>query len=143
MFYERLDDFFIIGLLEPALFFQRNSFQFFTHSNQLLQRDEPTIHIFKALMERLANGVIKSETLRSIKSITDLALNDQNIFIYLKNTYFGLQTNAKLKALLNKGDISEYQSKNFMKQHISTIDLPLIFNKFPISDEIIVEMVHG
>ena len=98
MFYERLDDFFINGLFEPALFFQQNSFQFFTHPNQLLQRDETTIHILKALMERLANGVVKSATLRSIKSITDLALNDENIFIDLKNTYFGLQTNAKTES---------------------------------------------
>ena len=74
---------------------------FFTHFNQVLQRDELTIHILRASIERLAkrlaNSVVKSEALKSMKSIIDLDLNDENIFIDPENTYLGLQTNSKLK----------------------------------------------
>lgn len=66
----------------------------------------------KNLAKRLANHVAEPETLKSMKSITELNLNDENIFIDPKNTYLGLQANFKLKAFLNEGDISEYEYKN-------------------------------
>ena len=61
------------------------------------------------LDKRLANRAVEPETLRSMKSIIDSDLNDENIFIDSKNTYLDLQTNSKLKANLNEGDISDYQ----------------------------------
>ena len=64
------------------------------------------------LAKRLANRV-EPETLRSMKSIIDLVLNDENIIINLKNIYLGLQSNSKMKALLNEGNIFEYQYKKF------------------------------
>ena len=41
----------------------------------------------KRLVTRLANLLVEPETLRSMKSIMDLDLNDENIFIDPKNTY--------------------------------------------------------
>ena len=51
------------------------------------------------LAKRLANQVVEPETLKSMKSITDLDLNDENILIDPKNTYLGLQTNSNLKVV--------------------------------------------
>ena len=63
--FERVDEFFRNPLLEPELLFQSSAVKFFTYFNQLLQRDEPTIHILRASMERLTkrlvNRVVESE----------------------------------------------------------------------------------
>ena len=63
--FERVDEFFRNPLLEPELLFPSSAVQFFTYFNQLLQRDEPTIHILRESMERLTkrlvNRVVESE----------------------------------------------------------------------------------
>ena len=42
------------------------------------------------LAKRLANRAVEPEIRRSIKSIIDWGLNDENIFIDPENTYLGL-----------------------------------------------------
>ena len=92
------------------------------------------------LTKRPANLVVEPVTLRGMKSIIDLDLNDENIFLDPKNTYLCLQTNSKLKALLNEGDISEYQYKKFHEAAHPCYRYALDYmqKKFPISHEIIV-----
>ena len=85
--FERLDQFFRNPLLEPALPFQSNTIQFFTHFYLLLEIDEAAIHILRESIERLtkrlANCVVEPETLRRMKSTIDLDLNDENNLLIL------------------------------------------------------------
>ena len=74
-------------IAQANITFQHKCSQFFTHFNQLLQRDES----IERLAKRLANRVVEPETLKSMKSIIDLNLNDEK-----KNLV--LQTNSKMKA---------------------------------------------
>ena len=85
--FERLDQFFTNPLLEPALPFQSNTIQFFTHFYLLLEIDEAAIHILRESIERLAkrlaNRVVEPETLRRMKSTVDLDLNHENNLLIL------------------------------------------------------------
>ena len=80
-------------IAQANITFQHKCSQFFTHFNQLLQRDESTFlrASIERLAKRLANRVVEPETLKSMKSIIDLNLNDEK-----KNLV--LQTNSKMKA---------------------------------------------
>ena len=59
------------------------------------------------LAKRQANCAVEPETLRKMKSIIDLDLNNENIFLDPKNI-----TNSKVKTFLNEGGISKYPCKN-------------------------------
>ena len=59
------------------------------------------------LAKRQANCAVEPETLRKMKSIIDLDLDNENIFLDPKNT-----TNSKVKTFLNEGGISKYPCKN-------------------------------
>ena len=59
------------------------------------------------LAKRQANRVVEPETLRRMKSIIDLDLDNENIFLDPKNI-----TNSKVKTFLNEGGISKYPCKN-------------------------------
>ena len=64
------------------------------------------------LAKRQANRVVEPETLRRMKSIIDLDLDNENIFLDPKNILVYI-TNSKVKAFLNEGSISKYPCKNF------------------------------
>ena len=49
--FRRLNDWFSNPLLEPALLFNQCAISIFTNFNLLLQREEPTIHLFRLFME--------------------------------------------------------------------------------------------
>lgn len=59
------------------------------------------------LAKRQANCAVEPETLRKMKSIIDLDLDNENIFLDPKNI-----TNSKVKTFLNEGGISKYPCKN-------------------------------
>lgn len=59
------------------------------------------------LAKRQANCPVEPETLRKMKSIIDLDLDNENIFLDPKNI-----TNSKVKTFLNEGGISKYPCKN-------------------------------
>ena len=96
------------GLKDIMIFFELISY--------CKEMNQPFTYL-RASIDRLAKGLtnraVEPEALRSMKSIIDLDLNDENIFLDPKNTYLGLQTNSKLKALLNEGGIPNYPYKKF------------------------------
>ena len=59
------------------------------------------------LAKRQANCAVEPETLRKMKSIIDLDLDNENIFLDPKNI-----TNSKVKTFLNEGGISKNPCKN-------------------------------
>ena len=59
------------------------------------------------LAKRQANCAVEPETVRKMKSIIDLDLDNENIFLDPKNI-----TNSKVKTFLNEGGISKYPCKN-------------------------------
>ena len=59
------------------------------------------------LAKRQANCAVEPETLIKMKSIIDLDLDNENIFLDPKNI-----TNSKVKTFLNEGGISKYPCKN-------------------------------
>ena len=89
----------------------------FMDFNLLLQREEPTIHILKSAMEKLGKKLAKRimipEKLRDISSITDIDLESPDNFKGAKILYVGTVTKNTLTELLNEGDITAPQHKNF------------------------------
>ena len=57
--FQRLEEKFTNPLLEPGLLFLSSALPLFTHFNQLLEREEPTIHILKSAIEGLRKKVAK------------------------------------------------------------------------------------
>ena len=68
------------SLLEPALLFLSSAIPLFTHFNQLLQREEPTIHILKSaihgLRKKVAKRIMLPTKVREVSSISEIDLND-------------------------------------------------------------------
>ena len=57
--FQRLEEKFTNPLLEPNLLFLSSTFPLFTHFNQLLQREDPTIHILNSSIEGPGKKVAK------------------------------------------------------------------------------------
>ena len=140
--YKRLRDAFSNPLLVPVLLFHSASIHFFTHFNKLLQRSEPTIHVLQtsmlSLAKKISNCIVKPQVLVHAK-ITDVNLNEEDIFIEHKNIYLGGTTKHTLNKLLNEGDISDAQyNKFFLAAHCHfKSSLAYILGKFPLKEELI------
>ena len=63
------------------------------------------------LAKRQANCAVEPETVRKMKSIIDLDLDNENIFLDPKNILVYI-TNFKVKFFLIEGGISKYPCKN-------------------------------
>ena len=65
------------------MLFQTSAQPLFTHTNMLLQRQEPTIHILKSSMEamgrKLAMQIMKPDKLREITKLLDIDLESPDI----------------------------------------------------------------
>ena len=99
--------------LEKALFFSQTAISIFTNFNLLFQHEEPTVHRTKASMKhlgrKLATRIIKPTALRGIRSISDIDLTDDSIFIEPKSIFLGGTTKATLNRLLGEGDVSQHK----------------------------------
>ena len=56
--FQRIQEKFNNPLLKPALLFLSSALPLFTHVNQLLQREEPTIHILQFAIEKKRPNVL-------------------------------------------------------------------------------------
>ena len=135
-FIKRLRDAFSNPLREPVLLLHSASIQLFTHFNKLLQRSEPTIHVLQtsmlSLAKNISNRTVKPQVLVHAK-ITDVNLNEEEIFIEHKNIYLGETTKHTLNKLLNEGDISDaqYYNKFFLAAPaISKVHLHIFWENF-------------
>ena len=89
--FQRLCMKFTNPLLEPCMLFLSSALLLFTHFNQLLQREEPTIHILKSSMEslgkKLAKRIMLPIKVKEISSISDIDLDDPENFMNTQDIY--------------------------------------------------------
>ena len=115
--FQRFEKKFTKPLLEPALLFLSSALPLFTHFNQLLLREEPTIHILKSAIEGLGKKVAKCIILptkvRQVSGISEIDLNDSQNFMDTQDIYLGVLTKNMLKRFLDQGDISQKQYTKF------------------------------
>ena len=115
--FQRLEKKFTNPLLEPALLFLSSALPLFTHFNELLQREEPTIHILKFAIEGLGKKVAKHIMLPTkigeVSSISEIDLNVPQNFMDTQDIYLGVLTKHMLKKFLGRGHISQKQYKKF------------------------------
>ena len=113
--FQRSEEKFTDPLLEPVLLFLSSALPLFTHFNQLLQRDEPTIHILRSAVEGLKKKVAKCITLpnkvREVSSISEIYLNHPQNFMDTQDIYLGVLTKNMLKKFLDQDDILQKQYK--------------------------------
>ena len=109
--FQRLEEKFNNPLLEPCMLFLSSALPLFTHFNQLLQREEPTIHILKSAMEslgkKLAKRIMLPIKVKEISSISDIDLSNSENFRNTQDMYVGVLTKNMLKRKLDEGDITE------------------------------------
>ena len=109
--FQRLEEKFNNPLLEPCMLFLSSALPLFTHFNQLLQREEPTIHILKSAMEglgkKLAKRIMLPIKVKEISSISDIDLSNSENFMNTQDMYVGVLTKNVLKRKLDEGDITE------------------------------------
>ena len=78
--FQRLEEKFNNPLLEPCMLFLSSALPLFTHFNQLLQREEPSIHILKSAMEslgkKLAKRIMLPIKVKEVSSISDIDLSN-------------------------------------------------------------------
>lgn len=140
--FERLRDAFSNPLLEPILQFHSASIGLFTNFNKLLQRDEPTIHILLDAMNSLAKKLASRIVLPNIikdNAITDIDLDDDEVFKSNQHIFLGGMTKNNLSKLLNDGDIgqSDYDKVFHAAHQYFKHALVYMQQKFPLTDEVL------
>ena len=99
--------------------FQTNATSMFTNFNLLLQRDEPSIHVLKAVMESLgrkvANRIVTPTHLRDSNSVFDLDLHDDQLYKQHTFIFLEMTTRAIIKRLSDGGPIVIIIITSFMK----------------------------
>ena len=116
----RLRSHFEDPLTEVYLMFLESVLPTFTHMNQLLQRDEPLIHVLHPQLTKLLKRVLGKYLKPSIlaKAVADQKLAEVN-FKALENQVndvdlvIGMMTKQLARKLLDDGDITENQLKAF------------------------------
>ena len=120
--FKRLQKAFSDPLTEVYLLFFQSVLPVFTHDNQLLQREEPLIHILQPQLTKLLKNVLakfvnppviasclQAGTLSSIDFTNpDNQVSDDKLVI-------GFIANQKIRHLLEEGDISEHQHTLFFR----------------------------
>ena len=140
--FKRLKEVFSNPIMESVLLFHNASIQLLIHFNQPLQRSEPTIHILQramvALARKIANRIVKPYIIRDT-AITDLDLNDEEIFNPKSSIFHAGVVKFTLDKVLNEGDISPAGHQKFFvaAHHYFRSSLNYIFTKFPLNDEVI------
>ena len=90
----------------------------FTNFNLLLQRDEPSIHVLKAVMESLgrkvANRIVTPTHFHDSNSAFDLDLHDNQLYKQHTSIFLEMTTRAIIKRLSDDGPISD---SNYYKFH--------------------------
>ena len=139
--FQRLEEKFNNPLLEPFMLFLSSALPLFTHFNQLLQREEPTIHILKSAMEslgeKLAKRIMLPIKVKEISSISDIDLSNSENFMNTQDMYVGVLTKNVLK---RKSDGVILQNKDFFDaaHYYFKSGLEYIQKKFPLDDPLIV-----
>ncbi len=129
------------------MLFLSSALPIFTHFNQLLQREEPTIHILKPAMESLGKKVairiMHPNKVKDITNVSEIDLNDSENFIETRDIYLGVLTKNTLKKLLDEGDISEHQYKDFHDavHYYFKSSLQYMQKKFPLNNTLICNAV--
>ena len=123
--------------------FTQATISIFKNFNLLLQREEPTLHILKSLIERLgrkiSNRIVKPSFLKNITSVADIDLTDESILLDPKTIFLEGATKATMNWLLNNGDITQATYNQFLKgvQLYYKDALDYIQRKFHVSDPVI------
>ena len=144
--FKRLKEAFSNPIMECVLLFHNTSIKLFTYFNQLLQRSEPTIRILEesmiTLAKKIANRIVKPDIIRDT-AITDLNLEDEEIFKPNNSIFLGGMVKFTLNKLLNEGDISPAAHRKFFvaAHHYFKSSLDYILRKFPLNDEVITNAV--
>ena len=142
--FSRLRDAFTNPPTEVALLFHHASIPLFNNFNKLLQSEEPIIHMLLdstiQLARSLANRIIKPQVLKDTP-VTELNLDDPQIYKPEHSIFMGVTTKFKLQKLLNDGDISERQHSWVFKaaQAYFKDSLSYILTKFPLSNKLIIK----
>ena len=139
--FQRFQEKFTNPRLKPALLFLGSALPLFTYYNQLLQREEPAIHFIKSAVEglggKVAKRIILPTKVREISSISKTDLNDpeENV-MDTEDIYLGVPTKNMLKKILDPGDISQKQYKEFRDaaHHYLKSDFEHIQNKIPLDE---------
>ena len=76
------------------MLFLSSALPLFTHFNQLLQREEPSIHILKSAMEslgkKLAKRIMLPIKVKEVSSISDIDLSNSENFMNTQDLYVGV-----------------------------------------------------
>ena len=140
--FQRLHAAFSNPILEPVILFHSASIQLFTNFNKLLQREEPTIHILQdamlSLAKKLASRIVLPTVVRD-QAVTEINLEDDEIFKPKSQIFMGGLTKTTLLKLLNDGDISQLiYDKMFDAAHCYfKYALMYIQQKFPLNSELL------
>ena len=128
------------------MLFLSSALPLFTHFNQRLQREEPTSHILKPAMDslgkKLAKRIMDPSKVKCI-TVSEIDLNDSDNFMETEDIYLGVLTKKTLKNLLDEGDISEQQYKDFHDavHYYFKLSLQYMKTKFPLNNPLICNAV--
>ena len=140
---QRLNEKFSSPLLGPVMASHSSAMSLLAHFNLLLQREEPTIHILKSAVQNLgktlATRIMIPKKLRDISYISDIDLESPDNFKDTNTLYVGTVTKNTLTKLLNEGDITALQHKDFHNAayYYFKSSLAYIQGKLPLNDPLI------
>ena len=117
--FSRLRDAFTNPLTEVALLFHHASILLFNNFNKLLQSEEPIIHMLHdstiKLARSLANRIITPQVLKDTP-ITELNMDDPQIYKPEHTIFEGVTTKFKIQKLLNDGALVRGSISGYLKQ---------------------------
>ena len=141
--FSRLRDAFTNPPTEVALLCHHASIPLFNNFNKLLQSEEPIIHMLHdstiQLARSLANRIITPQVLKDTP-VTELNMDDPQIYKPEHTIFKGVTTKFKLQKLLNDGALVRGSIPGYLKQPKPILRTPSVtFYKFPLSNELIMK----
>jgi len=121
--FKRLQEKFSNPITEVYLLFLQSIMPLFTRFNQLLQREDPMIHVLYSQMRKFLKGImcrfIKPSVIKDIRDVTEIDYTDRNNHLDNDKVHIGLITRSKLRKLLDEGYISVSAQNRFLQGAIA------------------------
>ena len=130
--------------LQRCILFLQTIMPLFTRFNQLLQREDPMVHVLYSQMHKFLKGImcrfVKPSVIKDAgDDDTEIDYKDRNNHLDNDKVYIGLITRSKLRKLLDEGGISVPTQNRLLQRVIVFYETAVTYAiaNLPFEDELL------